>query len=993
VAKKSKKETVKGSASLGEAVTNNGNGQSVSVVEEHKSNGVPKRSSVAAIGEPNAKDRLPSSRRPISILNARVHNLKNISIDLPRNKFIVFSGVSGSGKSSLAFDTLYAEGQRRYVESLSVYARQFLERMQKPDVDSITGISPAVAIEQKTLTRNPRSTVGTTTEIYDYLRLLFARIGKTFCVRCGREVMKDTPKTVLDSMKQISDGTKFYILFPMQRHEKRTMDEEWDNLRQQGFFRIVLKGEERILDLSEENPKMISADEVRILIDRLIWKQNDEALHSRIADSIEAAFNEGKGRAVIAYLNGDSTTREMWFSENFECATDHIPYEEPEPRLFSFNNPFGACPECQGFGRAIGIDMDLVVPDKSKSIRNGAIVCWLGQKFSMHWRALMKIAKEAKINLDTPFGSLTDREKKIVQEGYGKEYIGIDGFFRELEEQTYKLHYRVLLSRYRGYTTCPKCHGSRLRPAALNIRVTDQTIHDIVQMTIREANAYFEGLMLSEHELAIASRIMEELRKRLRYLDDVGLGYLTLDRLSNTLSGGESQRINLATSLGSALVGALYVLDEPSIGLHQRDTDRLLAILKRVRDLGNTVVVVEHDEEVLRSADEIIDFGPHAGENGGKIMFQGTPKELEAVPDHASLTGKYLRGTLEIPVPKKRRKVDLKNAVTVYGASENNLKYIDVDFPLNTFIAVTGVSGSGKSTLVHTILYSGLKKLKGENVGAVGSHNHIEGEEKVKHIELIDQTPIGRTPRSNAATYVKVFDLVRDAFAKTVYAKQRGWSPGYFSFNIPGGRCEACQGEGFVKVEMQFLADMYLECDSCGGKRYKQEVLDATLNGKSIVDVLGMTVVDAIEFFKDYERIVQRLKVLDDVGLGYMRLGQPATTLSGGEAQRIKLASHLADRSDEPTLFIFDEPTTGLHFDDIFKLLTALNALVDAGHSVIAIEHNLDVVKAADWVIDIGPEAGDEGGKVIAIGTPEEIVKNRESHTAKYLAPLLARAK
>lgn len=936
---------------------------------------------------------LPSSKRPIAVRNARVHNLKNISLELPRNKFVVFSGVSGSGKSSLAFDTLYAEGQRRYVESLSVYARQFLERMQKPDVDSITGISPAVAIEQKTLTRNPRSTVGTTTEIYDYLRLLFARVGKTFCVHCGREVMKDTPKTVLDSMRSMSDGTKFYVLFPMHRHEKRTMDEEWDNLRQQGFFRVTLKGEERILDLSEQNPKKINSEDVRILVDRLIWKQNDEALHSRIADSIEAAFNEGMGRALIAYLNGDGTTRELWFSENFECATDHIPYEEPEPRLFSFNNPFGACPECQGFGRAIGIDMDLVVPDKSKSIRNGAIVCWLGQKFSMHWRALMKIAKEAKINVDQPFGALSDRERKIVQEGFGKEFIGIDGFFRELEEQTYKLHYRVLLSRYRGYTTCPKCHGSRLRPAALNIRVTDKTIHDIVRMTINDAKNFFAGLMLSEHDTEIAARILEELSKRLRYLDDVGLGYLTLDRLSNTLSGGESQRINLATSLGSALVGALYVLDEPSIGLHQRDTDRLLTILKRVRDLGNTVVVVEHDEDVLRSSDMIVDFGPHAGERGGEVMFQGAPQELEQQKEHPSLTGKYLRGTMEIPVPKKRREVDLSNSVTVYGASENNLKFIDVDFPLNCFTAVTGVSGSGKSTLVHSILYAGLKKLKGENVGAVGSHTRIEGVDKIKHVELIDQSPIGRTPRSNAATYVKVFDIIRDTFAKTVYAKQRGWSPGYFSFNIPGGRCEACQGEGFVKVEMQFLADMYLECESCGGKRYKQEVLDATLNGKSIVDVLGMTVSEAITFFKEHEKIVNRLQVLDDVGLGYMRLGQPATTLSGGEAQRIKLASHLVERSEEATLFIFDEPTTGLHFDDIAKLLRALNALVDAGHSVLAIEHNLDVVKAADWVIDIGPEAGDEGGKVVAIGTPEEIARHATSYTGKYLAPLLERAK
>jgi len=955
-----------------------------------------KKSATNGVGSaptPRQAAALPSSRRPIVVRGARLHNLKNISVELQRNRFIVFSGVSGSGKSSLAFDTLYAEGQRRYVESLSVYARQFLERMQKPDVDSITGISPAVAIEQKTQTRNPRSTVGTTTEIYDYLRLLFARVGHTYCIRCGKLVRKDTPRSVIESIaKRVSKGQKFYVLFPMHRHEKRKLDEEWENLRSQGFFRLVIAGRDQILDLSEENPQQIDPDDVRILVDRLIWKPDDEALASRIADSVEAAFREGGGRAVIAYLTSDGSMEEEKFSELFECADCGLAYEEPEPRLFSFNNPFGACPECQGFGRAIGIDPELVVPDKGRSLRAGAIVCWNGPKFSEYLRDLLSIAKQADINVDIPYGALTERERKIVWEGFS-HFGGIDGFFAELEQKTYKLHYRVLLSRFRGYTVCPKCHGSRLRLAAMNVRVAGKTIHDIVRMTISDAREYFDTLSLSEYEMTIGSRIVEELRKRSRYLDEVGLNYLTLDRLSNTLSGGESQRINLATSLGSALVGTLYVLDEPSIGLHQRDTDKLLRILKRVRDLGNTVIVVEHDEEVIRSADEVIDFGPHAGERGGEILFQGTPKSLELAIQNVSITGKYLRGEVAIPVPKKRRRIDPLYAIDVKGASENNLKYIDAKFPLESFVVVTGVSGSGKSTLVHSVLYAGLKKLKGESVGAVGSHGSIEGEERVSHVELVDQSPIGRTPRSNPATYVKVFDLIREAFSRTVYAKQRGWAPGYFSFNIPGGRCEACQGEGFVKVEMQFLADMYLECDSCGGKRYKQEVLDATMNGKNIVDVLGMTVTEAIAFFADYDRICQKLQVLDDVGLGYMRLGQPATTLSGGEAQRVKLASHLADSTEEHTLFIFDEPTTGLHFDDIAKLLTALNALVDRGHSVIAIEHNLDVVKSADWVIDIGPEAGDKGGEIIAEGTPEQIAKVERSYTGKYLAPLLERAK
>ncbi len=941
--------------------------------------------------DPITKSGLPSAKRPISVRGARVHNLKNVSLDLARNKLHVFTGVSGSGKSSMAFDTLYAEGQRRYVESLSVYARQFLERMNKPDVDAITGISPAVAIEQKTLTRNPRSTVATTTEIYDYLRLLFARVGHTYCVRCGRLVRKDNPRSIIDAISaRATNGQKFYILFPMHRHDQHVWQDEWDNLRAQGFSRIVLEGEDRILDLSDENPQQLDPSKVRILIDRLIWRPNDESLLSRIADSIEASFREGGGRTIIAFINPDGTTEEQKFSEHFECATDGLPFEEPEPKLFSFNNPYGACPECQGFGRAMGIDPELVIPDPSRSIRAGAVACWSGAKFSEYLNDLLLIAKEVKLPTDIPYASLTEREKKIVWDGYGK-FIGIHRFFADLEKKTYKLHYRVILSRFRGYTTCPKCHGSRLRPAAMNVRVTGKTILDIVQMTIAEARNFFESIELSAHETTIAARIIDELRKRTRYLDDVGLSYLTLDRLSNTLSGGESQRINLATSLGSSLTGALYVLDEPSIGLHPKDTEKLLRILKSVRDLGNTVIVVEHDEEVIRTADEIVDFGPHAGELGGEILFQGPPIQLLADANSRSLTSKYLSGELSIPIPSKRRRVDLNYAIAIREANANNLKSINARFPLESFVVVSGVSGSGKSTLVHSILYAGLKKLKGESVGPVGAHHEIRGVEFVNHVELVDQTPIGRTPRSNPATYIKVFDLIREAFSRTVYAKQRGWAPGYFSFNIPGGRCETCEGEGFVAVEMQFLADMYLECDTCGGKRYKQEVLEVTLNGKNIVEVLGMTVREAIDYFSEHDRIRAKLQVLDDVGLGYIRLGQPATTLSGGEAQRVKLASHLADQTQDHTLFIFDEPTTGLHFDDIAKLLQALNALVDRGHSVIAIEHNLDVIKSADWVIDLGPDAGNAGGEVIAEGTPETLANVERSYTGIYLRSLFSR--
>ncbi|MDP4230189.1 MAG: excinuclease ABC subunit UvrA [Bacteroidota bacterium] len=933
---------------------------------------------------------LPSAKRPISIRGARVHNLKNISLELPRNKLIVFTGVSGSGKSSLAFDTLYAEGQRRYVESLSVYARQFLERMQKPDVDALIGISPAVAIEQKTLIRNPRSTVGTQTEIYDYLRVLYARIGTTYCVKCGSVVRKDTPASIIDSLKETyKDGDKFYVLFPMHRHEKHSLEDEWKNLRGQGFFRIVLSERENIFELSEESPKKITPAEVRILVDRLIWRNDDEAFRSRLVDSLETAFREGAGKVIVAKFNGDGTTSEKPFSDRFECALDGIPYEEPEPRLFAFNSPYGACPECEGFGRSVGIDMNLVVPDKSKTLNQGAISCWTGPKFSSYLRDLEMVAKKAGVRMDVPYAILTDKEKEIIWEGFGKDFDGLSGFFRELETHTYKLHYRVILSRYRGYTTCSKCHGSRLRPAALNVKVVGLTIFDVVKKTITHAREHFDSLELTEFHHFIADRIILEIQKRLRYLYDVGLGYLTLERLSNTLSGGESQRIQLASSLGGALTGTLYVLDEPSIGLHQRDTDRLLGILRRVRDLGNTVIVVEHDEEIIRAADHLVDFGPKAGELGGEIVFEGSTDDLLTSKNPRSLTAQYLNGRMEIPIPKKRRRINPKLSIRIKGASENNLKAIDVSFPVGVFVAVTGVSGSGKSTLVHNVLYSGLRKLKGEPVNDIGAHSSMDGAEYVEAVELIDQTPIGRSPRSNPATYVNAFDYIRDAFSKTMYAKQREWTSGYFSFNVPGGRCETCQGEGYVKVEMQFLADMYLLCETCSGTRYKREVLDATIDGKNIVDVLNMTVSDGLAFFDKYPRVKSRLQKLEDVGLGYMKLGQPANTLSGGEAQRIKLAAHLSENMKDNTLFIFDEPTTGLHFDDIAKLLKALNALVDAGNSVIVIEHNLEVVKCADWVIDLGPDAGEDGGMLIAAGTPEDIAKVKGSYTGQYLRKLV----
>ncbi|MFN3134148.1 MAG: excinuclease ABC subunit UvrA [Candidatus Kryptonium sp.] len=918
----------------------------------------------------------------ILIKGARVHNLKNIDLELPKNKLIVFTGVSGSGKSSLAFDTIYAEGQRRYVESLSAYARQFLERMDKPDVDLIEGIAPAIAIDQKSTGRNPRSTVGTMTEIYDYLRLLFARVGKTYCSKCGNLVQKDTPGFVVEKIKQLPEGSKIYILFPLHIHKGHTIEDELEALKEKGFYRIFVKDE--LIDLSEGiDFKKLKKEEIYVLVDRLVVRSDIDEV--RLFDSVEMGFNEGRGHLVVKVLDSGEI---MKFSEHFECAYCKIEYEEPEPRLFSFNNPYGACPKCQGFGRAYGIDWDALVPDKTKSIKDGAIYPWRSEKFSWFQKDLLRVAKKIGIPIDVPFKDLSPDHIEIIKNGYDG-FEGINGFFKLLEENSYKVHYRVMLSRYRRYTTCDLCGGSRLRKEALNVKIEGKTIYDIVRMSIEEAYFFFQNIELTDYEKTISASILSEINRRLKYLYEVGLGYLTLDRLSNTLSGGEAQRINLATALGSSLVGTLYILDEPSIGLHPRDTHRLIKILKSLKENGNTVIVVEHDREVIESADHIVDLGPGAGENGGRVVFQGKYEDL--LKDENSLTGKYLSGRLKIPVPKERRKPKRGNSIIVRGAREHNLKNIDVEFPLNVFVCVTGVSGSGKSTLVYDVLYAALKKLKeGSYEGKVGKFDAIEGHELIDAVEMVDQSPIGKTPRSNPVTYVKAFDGIREIFASTYLAKVRGYTPGHFSFNIPGGRCETCEGDGFVKIEMQFLADIYLPCDSCNGKRYKSEILEVEYKGKNISDVLNMTVTEAIEFFKGHKKVVERLKVLDAVGLGYIKLGQPANTLSGGEAQRVKLSAHLLASETSPhTLFIFDEPTTGLHFDDIAKLLKAFNALLDAGHSIIVIEHNMDVIKCADWIIDLGPEAGDRGGYIVAVGTPEEIAKNPNSYTGQFLKKYL----
>ncbi|MGA9118105.1 MAG: excinuclease ABC subunit UvrA [Bacteroidota bacterium] len=922
----------------------------------------------------------------IIIRGARVHNLKNISLTLPRNTLIVVTGVSGSGKSSLAFDTIYAEGQRRYVESLSSYARQFLERMDKPDVDLIQGISPAMAIEQRTTTRNPRSTVGTSTEVNDYLRLLFARIGKTFCKKCGRLVTKDSVESILTALAGIADGDaslRILVTFPLAVHAGEKLAIALGNLKKEGFFRVIVGGE--ILDINEQEvPRSTKTADVLVLVDRLVYHPGE--VDPRLTDSLETAFASGNGHAEVVLLDKSRTLR---FNQIFACPDCHIVYEEPDPRMFSFNNPVGACPECQGFGRAIGIDMDKIVPDTTKSLDEGAIQPWTTPKFREWYQDLARAAPGASLRLNVPFKDLSAREVTIIMDGHG-QYEGLKGFFAFLEKKAYKIYYRVLLSRYRGYTTCPMCNGARLRPAALLVKVQGRNMAEVTGMTIGDARRFIESLSLTSHEMEIARRILAELKRRLSYLDDVGIGYLTLDRLSTTLSGGESQRINLATSLGSSLVGALYVLDEPSIGLHPRDNGRLIAILQKLRDIGNTVMVVEHDADMMLASDILVDMGPFAGERGGEIVACGPVEEVKRNPD--SLTGAYLSGAKSIRIPSVRRHPSGEQ-IRIKGASMHNLQDLDLVIPLHMLVCVTGVSGSGKSTLVHTIVADGLKRALGDFSARPGTFRSIEGYETLSAVELVDQSPIGRTPRSNPVTYIGAFDAVRALYASTQAAKIQGFQPGAFSFNVPGGRCEACEGDGVVKVEMQFLADLYLPCDVCKGKRYKAEVLEVRYREKNIDDVLRMTVTEAIAFFgaeAQGRKIARKLTVLEEVGLGYVRLGQAATTLSGGEAQRVKLAAHLdGSRNGRHTLFILDEPTTGLHFDDIARLLQCFNALIEAGNSVLLIEHNLDVVKSADWVIDLGPEAGAGGGKIVAVGPPEKIAASTGSHTGRYLKPLL----
>ena len=915
--------------------------------------------------------------KKIVVKGAREHNLKNLNFEIPRNKLVVFTGVSGSGKSSLVFDTIYAEGQRRYVESLSAYARQFLERMNKPDIDFIQGISPAVAIEQKTGARNTRSTVGTTTEVYDYLRLLFARVGKTICFQCGKEVKRATTGTVSDWLEEQPEGAKFYLTFPLRVHEGTTVRDEIELLKKRGFFRIYFNMQ--MVDLNEENKLPGKKDDVRIVVERFKIKKGE--IRERLSDSIEITFKEGENRIII--IDADSG-EEKEFNKFYECCG--IRYEEPEPRFFSFNNPFGACPVCQGFSKTIGIDMNLVVPNPNLSIVDGAIAPWRTTKYSSYLRDLVKNAKQYRIPINIPFKNLSNEQVDLIRKGFG-DYTGIDKFFEKLESKTYKMHIRILLSRYRGYSTCSACKGSRLRREALQVKINEKSIYDVVKIPIEHSLKFFEELQLSEYDMKVGERILKEIIKRLTFLNNVGIGYLTLDRLSSTLSGGETQRINLATSLGSSLVGTLYVLDEPSIGLHPRDNFKLINLLKNLRDIGNTVLVVEHDPQMMKEADILVDMGPKAGIEGGEIIGMGSYEDI--LKNKNSLTGKYLTGKLKIPVPQKRNTKKTKS-IMIEGASEHNLKNINVEIPLNKFVVITGVSGSGKSTLIHDIFYGGLAKYLGKGPSKIGSFNDIKGAEYLDEIEIVDQSPIGKTPRSNPISYIKAYEHIRELFASTHQARARGYKPGYFSFNVPGGRCETCSGDGYIKVEMQFLADLYLECEDCKGTRFKKEIREITYRGKNMVDVLDMTVDEALEFFEGNDKILKYIQVLADVGLGYIKLGQPSNTLSGGEAQRIKLASHLtSQRERKHTLFIFDEPTTGLHFDDISKLLDCFNLLLQRANSIVIIEHNLEVIKCADHIIDLGPEAGEKGGEIVAEGTPEEIIMNDNSWTGKYLKEYL----
>ena len=935
----------------------------------------------------------------IEIKGARVNNLKNVDVKIPRNKLVVVAGVSGSGKSSLAFDTLYAEGQRRYVESLSSYARQFLGRMNKPECDFIKGIPPAIAIEQKVISRNPRSTVGTTTEIYEYLRLLYARIGRTYSPISGQEVKKHSTEDIIACTKQYTQGTKYVVMAPIHLAEGRTMEQQLNLYVQNGYVRIAVNGNiVRIDDWLEENsnPSPLTSNpspltsNLYLVVDRLSVDDAKDVI-SRLVDSAETAFYEGNGECRLMFLPSNICYD---FSTKFEA--DGMTFDEPSDNLFSFNSPVGACPECQGFGKIIGIDEHMVIPNTTLSVYDGCVVCWHGEKMKMWKEEFCRRAAQDDFPIFEPYYNLTQKQKDMLWHGLPSdrkrdphEQVSIDAFFQMVKENQYKIQYRVMMSRYRGKTTCPKCHGTRLKPEADYVKIGGRSISDLVQMPIVRLKQWFDQVELTEQEQQIGKRLLTEINSRLQFLLDVGLGYLTLNRMSNSLSGGESQRINLTTSLGSSLVGSLYILDEPSIGLHSRDTDRLIKVLKELRDLGNTVVIVEHDEEIMRAADYLIDVGPDAGRLGGEIVFEGDPNNTRSTSttrNTRSYTVHYLLGEEKIPVPKSHRPWNRK--IIVKGARMNNLKGIDVEIPLNVMTVITGVSGSGKSSLVKGILYPALKRHLGEVCDAPGEYMGLDGDyTAIKHVEFVDQNPIGKSTRSNPATYVKAYDAIRDLYAEQPLSKQMQFSSQYFSFNADGGRCDECKGAGYITVEMQFMADLVLQCEACHGHRFKSDILDVRYEGKNIDDILNMTITEAIQFFSEHEQktIVGRLKTLEDVGLGYIKLGQNSSTLSGGENQRVKLAYFIGQERQEPTLFIFDEPTTGLHFHDIQRLLAAFNALIERGHSILIIEHNMEIIKCADHIIDMGPDGGDRGGNIVACGTPEKIASCKESLTGKFL--------